>query len=664
MYKCQKCYNFTLKCMYCSEAMSRSFEDWCDKFCSKCDGSIQNWEAASPPQLTGWCSWCFTCSTHCLLQKNYARRSVFKCTACHKRTVMCRKCNLLGHSVGQQTTDAASHSGGDPVDIDKALPAPEAPPRPSKQTADAAQRHTSMPACEAPASSSVGEGVDAVRATEAAVVESDLAVLCPAAVESDLAVLCPAADMCAASQAPGQGVVGGNAATRAAHTCGGGEEALDTAQPTPAPAPPAAFAVVPPGNGGGALRPVSHVYVFARGYSAGDDQLCYSCNGAIATWEGAAKGIGTQTTGWCSWCMQRCKHVLEERPLFSTVRRNVYLCTSCMSRTLCCVWCKDGMARGTSSIDDFRCLRCSRGLPWESMQDERDFIFCHWNRERLTAELERRSEYRDLAQQHGMVRPFLLLVSMPFFQRCKVANFLGWSLFGEEYFGDPHAEAWSIINKPTYGLQSRTHSAWRKLNLFRTSANWWEILVAVIAKCFRMKVQNLDWGDSLPVSNRKGKIMRLEEEFLLEIARTIFADMTTEQVRQWKDELGRDEDSPLHMQRMRDIGGFTLPAVTLYAVDIARSASGLPLGQYSLMMLGLNTTSQLVPELAPLLLPVTAKLALLATPLALLGGIGLVVHGTNLILGASEARLLAPLTLIINQRILLADAEMRIEDYY
>jgi len=188
--------------------------------------------------------------------------------------------------------------------------------------------------------------------------------------------------------------------------------------------------------------------------------------------------------------------------------------------------------------------------------------------------------------------------------------------------------------------------------------------VAVIAKCFRMKVQNLDWGDSLPVSNRKGKIMRLEEEFLLEIARTIFADMTTEQVRQWKDELGRDEDSPLHMQRMRDIGGFTLPAVTLYAVDIARSASGLPLGQYSLMMLGLNTTSQLVPELAPLLLPVTAKLALLATPLALLGGIGLVVHGTNLILGASEARLLAPLTLIINQRILLADAEMRIEDYY
>jgi len=55
---------------------------------------------------------------------------------------------------------------------------------------------------------------------------------------------------------------------------------------------------------------------------------------------------------------------------------------------------------------------------------------------------------------------------------------------------------------------------------------------------------------------------------------------------------------------------------------------------------------------------------LLATPLFFLGIFGLAKTGFNLAFGSTEGRLFIPVTLILNQRILIAAEGLRIEDYY
>ena len=74
----------------------------------------------------------------------------------------------------------------------------------------------------------------------------------------------------------------------------------------------------------------------------------------------------------------------------------------------------------------------------------------------------------------GMIRPFLLLVSMDYATRNQVASLLGFSLFNQPYVGDPHIEAWDIIDAPTQGIGRRCTESWETLNPLARNANWYE----------------------------------------------------------------------------------------------------------------------------------------------------------------------------------------------
>jgi len=54
---------------------------------------------------------------------------------------------------------------------------------------------------------------------------------------------------------------------------------------------------------------------------------------------------------WCSWCYKKTTHDLVEQ---NYLRRNVYECRSCKSRTLECRYCTN-MARGGDKYDDECC---------------------------------------------------------------------------------------------------------------------------------------------------------------------------------------------------------------------------------------------------------------------------------------------------------------------
>lgn len=67
-----------------------------------------------------------------------------------------------------------------------------------------------------------------------------------------------------------------------------------------------------------------------------------------------------------------------------------------------------------------------------------------------------------------------------------------------------------------------------------------------------------------------------------------------------------------------------------------------------------SAAATVAPVLMPMALGVTAVLSALAGPLALLGLGSLLYQGAKLVWGSSEPRLLVPLILALNQRIMLA----------
>lgn len=60
----------------------------------------------------GYCSKCFEYTKHKLVQKNYIRRNVYKCTNCEASTLMCRLCNNFANSSKNWDDEfCAKHSG-------------------------------------------------------------------------------------------------------------------------------------------------------------------------------------------------------------------------------------------------------------------------------------------------------------------------------------------------------------------------------------------------------------------------------------------------------------------------------------------------------------------------------------------------------------------------
>lgn len=117
--------------------------------------------------------------------------------------------------------------------------------------------------------------------------------------------------------------------------------------------------------------------------------------------------------------------------------------------------------------------------------------------DRTTNELQyhmtRDSPVRQTAAQEGLLRPFLLLVSMSAALRCVLAVQLGICALGQDGFGDPHQEAWAILAHPEAGLRARCRSAWDKMNPFGGLPSWVRILTFVAQEHFVPSY--LAWND-------------------------------------------------------------------------------------------------------------------------------------------------------------------------
>jgi hypothetical protein len=205
--------------------------------------------------------------------------------------------------------------------------------------------------------------------------------------------------------------------------------------------------------------------------------------------------------GWCSWCIEDTKHELISRSLLT---RNTYRCIECEHRTLCCVQCEEGMSRSGVGWDDKMCVSCAlkvemtstpppkgtrrssvapavQAWDWLQLKEKKDAVFdpSRYTHARVMTLLSLSSPFKERAVRDGMIRPFLVLVSMRPSKRNRVTNELGWSCIPSPLFGDAHAESWEVLTASTLGLLARLNSTVERLNPMSRSLTWIECLERV-----------------------------------------------------------------------------------------------------------------------------------------------------------------------------------------
>eukprot|EP01103_Thecamoeba_quadrilineata_P007654 TRINITY_DN17500_c0_g1_i1.p1 TRINITY_DN17500_c0_g1~~TRINITY_DN17500_c0_g1_i1.p1 ORF type:complete len:614 (-),score=138.18 TRINITY_DN17500_c0_g1_i1:128-1969(-) len=134
--------------------------------------------------------------------------------------------------------------------------------------------------------------------------------------------------------------------------------------------------------------------------------------------------------------------------------------------------------------------------------------------------LTRRSTWRRRAYEAGMMRPFLLLVSMDAVTRHHVARLLGLTLANSKLSdGDPHAEAFKIIFRKTIGLKGRAQVITEKMR--GTQLNWYNCVQRASSKLKKTKGESKDLKiqDTLAACQAPGDSMieKIESEFLIKL---------------------------------------------------------------------------------------------------------------------------------------------------
>lgn len=283
----------------------------------------------------------------------------------------------------------------------------------------------------------------------------------------------------------------------------------------------------------------------ADGFAKIGDGRCAVCAGWVSDWDVDAETFArrTRVVAWCSWCGEKCAHVGrgvrgEVNGGNDAARDAVarFECMVCGGGTTPCALCGDAgvMRKRSRPGGGGSCARCvvadermkkiniggyvsvptigaltkslaraftkrrdggadgARGSDDETEDEE---IARRWNvrvARRDAADeqasfifdvLDRESEYRDKAYRAGLIRPFLLLATLPPRERARLGMRLGVTLCRSSSYLDPHAEAWKLLRDPVCGLQTRGGNASKvveKATGAGRGAHWIDILYATL----------------------------------------------------------------------------------------------------------------------------------------------------------------------------------------
>ena len=172
-----------------------------------------------------------------------------------------------------------------------------------------------------------------------------------------------------------------------------------------------------------------------------------------------ANNESARKTGWCSWCGERCGHLV--RRLKSAAQSETCECSVCGGGTAQCATCP-GVMRAVS-FHSSTCVRCDvvsviptaeeADATWEAFVTRRSAADVASLHPLMT--LARDSRFKQAAHERGLWRPFAFLTTLPPRERVTVGARLGINLARQEGYLDPYAEAWHILTTPRVGMCAR-----------------------------------------------------------------------------------------------------------------------------------------------------------------------------------------------------------------
>ena len=421
----------------------------------------------------------------------------------------------------------------------------------------------------------------------------------------------------------------------------------------------------------------------ARQTPAWSDERCFECDGTIASFDDTPRAdiekAVTVSDRICPWCLAPgARHLLIQS---GKIQRSVYACCECGNRTLKCVRCDVAMAMGGVVADAKFCTLCgvlhrSTADEWSERRAVKDQLTAQLNNtERIVDEMRRESEARD-ACGDALRRPFMLLVSMAPAQRNRIANALGFSMFTDECFGSPHLEAKRILE---CALQSAKHAS-EKVTFRQADRSWLHLLYRVLqvfACAERIKkaqsiVEEFDAAaaDAAATTNSNELLQRMENEFFYEIAAMNAKSLSDERqealIRESKEfsKVVDDMEKKGGISMHRDV----VALETSLLKEVGKRSLDVNISTLTVATQLLNYVPTVMPSVAgtstaAIVAPISAQLALLSTPLFFLGIFGVVSTIGKLALSSRESMLVLPFTQIIHQRLVLASAGVRFEDY-
>eukprot|EP00324_Dicrateria_rotunda_P004107 CAMPEP_0206161132 /NCGR_PEP_ID=MMETSP1474-20131121/7393_1 /ASSEMBLY_ACC=CAM_ASM_001110 /TAXON_ID=97495 /ORGANISM="Imantonia sp., Strain RCC918" /LENGTH=908 /DNA_ID=CAMNT_0053562861 /DNA_START=30 /DNA_END=2756 /DNA_ORIENTATION=+ len=107
--------------------------------------------------------------------------------------------------------------------------------------------------------------------------------------------------------------------------------------------------------------------------------------------------------------------------------------------------------------------------------------------------MKKDSQFRQKAMRRGLIRPFLLLVSMSPKRRAAMAYLMGITLMNQIWYRefDPHHEAWYMLTCRKRGLQTRATSVASHIP-FKHKSNWYMILHKCAEKIRKKQKKYID----------------------------------------------------------------------------------------------------------------------------------------------------------------------------
>eukprot|EP01114_Cavostelium_apophysatum_P023800 TRINITY_DN9080_c0_g1_i1.p1 TRINITY_DN9080_c0_g1~~TRINITY_DN9080_c0_g1_i1.p1 ORF type:complete len:631 (-),score=120.24 TRINITY_DN9080_c0_g1_i1:17-1909(-) len=394
------------------------------------------------------------------------------------------------------------------------------------------------------------------------------------------------------------------------------------------------------------------------------ESKCLVCSGKIKSWDDTTMKKET-TERHCSWCFVKAEHELVKKRL---VQSDIYSCTNCEGSTAICGLCTKGMSR----LNWFLCAVCFKTVSsWHKAHEQQKEAAAKYlqggqDSERYWMSLD--SVHKARAYELGMIRPFLFLVSMAPDDRLQVAIDLGFTYAGQVMYGDPHQEAIEIIVKDRSGLQARANAVWESANPLAQNVNWYEVLYRTSDKLFKKSLsKDLSYIRSIEICKEpwNAVLAELEDELILQSARYHLGNYNADQRNSAQESLLSESFVPL-ANNMRAVGITSEDIMLFTKIYLLKEQDDIPIHSPSDRTKQIATPNAKVAKKKAMrknaAMKVLGKIPHFSPVVSAISFVDSAVNTLGLVQTLEE--LYPALTLILNQKVMLAVKGINISEFY